>query len=381
MLGNIYRQFSIFFFVLALMPVFASAQASLVNINTAGVVELDTLPGIGPAYAQRIVDYRTTNGPFETKEEIQNVSGIGPTTFADLKDLITVGDVGTSSENTGVNVNQPANQTGQNESTHYGATPVTSVSKTSSPSVGAGRDRVGAVGSPLEFKVETGGGSDSYRQSIFNWNFGDGAQGTGPLVTHVYDYPGEYVVVLSANFPEGEAVARVNVRIVEPGITVTLATPERIELKNDSKYETNLFGRALIVGGQAFVFPRDTIIKAGQNISFGSKITKLNPLGANDVEIMILGETEHSKIVAKIEKQKKEKVAYLENQISVLQQDLERKMASVSNLAVQLPSEELVAEEPLVIEELDPVPQTALARTGWLEALKRFFLRTSNERP
>jgi len=56
---------------------FASAplvvRAALVDINTAGIEELDTLDGIGPAYAQRIVDYRGANGPFKTIEEIKNV--------------------------------------------------------------------------------------------------------------------------------------------------------------------------------------------------------------------------------------------------------------------------------------------------------------------
>jgi competence protein ComEA len=62
-----------------------------VNINTATLAELDTLPRIGPAIAQRIIDYRTANGDFKRIEDIQNVRGIGPATFEQLKDLITVG--------------------------------------------------------------------------------------------------------------------------------------------------------------------------------------------------------------------------------------------------------------------------------------------------
>ncbi len=61
-----------------------------VNINTAGLAELDSLPGIGPGYAQRIIDYRQAHGPFSSIEEIQNVPGIGPATFARIRDLITV---------------------------------------------------------------------------------------------------------------------------------------------------------------------------------------------------------------------------------------------------------------------------------------------------
>ena len=64
--------------------------AGPVNINTAGAAELDTLPGIGPALAQRIIQYRETNGPFKQVEDLKNVSGIGDKKFAELKDRITV---------------------------------------------------------------------------------------------------------------------------------------------------------------------------------------------------------------------------------------------------------------------------------------------------
>jgi competence protein ComEA len=75
-------------FVAALFP--AIAFASQVNINTATVSELDTLPGIGPAKAQAIVNYRSEHGPFSSIENIQDVSGIGPTTYANMKELLTV---------------------------------------------------------------------------------------------------------------------------------------------------------------------------------------------------------------------------------------------------------------------------------------------------
>jgi competence protein ComEA len=61
-----------------------------VNINTADATLLDTLPGIGPSKAAAIVDYRTKNGPFTAIADIQKVKGIGPATFANLKDSITV---------------------------------------------------------------------------------------------------------------------------------------------------------------------------------------------------------------------------------------------------------------------------------------------------
>jgi len=67
-----------------------AALSGLLNINTATAEQLEALPGIGPAIAKRIVDYRDAHGPFANIEAIQNVSGIGPTIFGQIKDLITV---------------------------------------------------------------------------------------------------------------------------------------------------------------------------------------------------------------------------------------------------------------------------------------------------
>lgn len=60
-----------------------------VNINAADAAALESLPGIGPTLAQRILDYRQANGPFGQIEDIVQVSGIGPATFEKMRDLIT----------------------------------------------------------------------------------------------------------------------------------------------------------------------------------------------------------------------------------------------------------------------------------------------------
>ena len=65
-------------------------QSDVVNLNTATLDQLETLPGIGEVLAQRILDYRTEHGPFKSVEDLLNVSGIGDKRLADLKPHITV---------------------------------------------------------------------------------------------------------------------------------------------------------------------------------------------------------------------------------------------------------------------------------------------------
>ena len=69
-----------------------NSQEEKVNLNTADVDELMTLPGIGPVIAQRIVDFREEYGPFSAVEELLDVSGIGEKKLEDVKDLVYVGD-------------------------------------------------------------------------------------------------------------------------------------------------------------------------------------------------------------------------------------------------------------------------------------------------
>lgn len=72
-------------------PPAKTAQATLVNINTATADQLAGLPGIGAKMAARIVDFRTKNGGFKKLEDLMNVQGIGEKNFLKLKPLITLG--------------------------------------------------------------------------------------------------------------------------------------------------------------------------------------------------------------------------------------------------------------------------------------------------
>jgi competence protein ComEA len=90
--------------LLAVQPLLAQAPrtrtdstsakpAAIVNLNTATSAELETLPGVGPKMAARIIEYRQKKGPFKKIEELMNVQGIGEKNFLKLKPQLTVGNV------------------------------------------------------------------------------------------------------------------------------------------------------------------------------------------------------------------------------------------------------------------------------------------------
>jgi competence protein ComEA len=69
----------------------AISASAPINLNTATAAQLDALPGVGKATAERIVEYRQKNGGFKKPEDLMNVKGIGEKNFLKLKPYITVG--------------------------------------------------------------------------------------------------------------------------------------------------------------------------------------------------------------------------------------------------------------------------------------------------
>jgi len=96
-----FRTMTLTLLVLALGAGAASAQsttrsaapaqaAAMVNLNTASIAQLETLPGVGKAVAERIVEYRDKNGGFKKIEDLMSVRGIGEKSFLKIKPLVSV---------------------------------------------------------------------------------------------------------------------------------------------------------------------------------------------------------------------------------------------------------------------------------------------------
>ncbi|MDD5724143.1 MAG: helix-hairpin-helix domain-containing protein [Syntrophales bacterium] len=77
-------------FLVSVVPMALAEEVEKININTASVEQLAKLKGVGTEFAQRVVEYRETNGPFAKAEDITKVKGIGSKTYEANKDIITV---------------------------------------------------------------------------------------------------------------------------------------------------------------------------------------------------------------------------------------------------------------------------------------------------
>jgi competence protein ComEA len=240
------------------------AHAALININTADATLLDTLPGIGPTKAAAIIDYRTTHGPFATVADIQNVSGIGPSTYADIAPLITVGSSSSSSSSTASSTTSTASSSPPVESS--GGTPEYLVIP--QLHIRGVEDRIVSVGADTAFSARVYDDKSTRRTDVsVVWNFGDGTRRPGTSVFHAYYASGEYVVIVRATTPDGaEGETEVVVRAQDASVRISKVSPQGITLLNSDTRPLDLSGWRLSAGEREYRLPEDTFILGGKTI-------------------------------------------------------------------------------------------------------------------
>ncbi|MDP1707447.1 MAG: helix-hairpin-helix domain-containing protein [bacterium] len=264
-----------------LLPVF-SYSAELININTADATLLDTLPGIGPAYAIRIIDYRTANGPFASIEDIQNVSGIGPVTYAEIAPLITIG-------NTSAPINSDSANSTSTQTT--ATTTITTVSSGGAPPeyipiptlrIITSGDRTVSSGADTPFTAVVYDGKGNKRDdALILWSFGDGMQRTGASVYHSYYYPGEYIAVAHISTSDGgNALKEMVITAKDASIKIASVSARGISLANDSQRTLDLSLWRLSMSEKEFKIPAGTQILPGRTILFPSQIIQLPTAGS-----------------------------------------------------------------------------------------------------
>lgn len=281
----------LFLILFLLIPFNFVLASGLININTASSEELQTLNGIGPVYAERIIEYRKVNGFFQKTEDIKNVSGIGDATFLKIKDYITIGDVDTP----GDSEDEPEDQEEGEEETVIPPTssggsshssPVSLVTA-SSPKpkleVSAGRNRLGVAGAPLVFEAENITEQDLSGRIYYDWTTGDGFAKSGESIEHIYEFPGIYEVVLNSSAGSVNSVSRIRVEIVLPSVVITDFNQAEgfLILENGGNREINLGGWKLSSKQTEYIFPVDTIISADNELKLSLSIFDGRELGDN----------------------------------------------------------------------------------------------------
>lgn len=242
--------------VICLILLCPFSALALVNINTASVDELDTLPGVGPATAQKIIEAR----PFSSTSDIQNIQGIGgpgTKTYEDIIGLITVSGATTvvvEEEDDESDTETVDEDTGDKKKEVH--KPVNGL-LVKSPTAAY-------VGQLLEFDVSPADGTDN-RLVRYSWNFGDGSASVEKSPLHQYAHPGTYVIVVESYFQKQTSVARREISIVPLSLKLTPATGGGLSIKNEGEYEVDLSGLTISSLGE-FVFPKHTILLPGKSL-------------------------------------------------------------------------------------------------------------------
>lgn len=140
--------------------------------------------------------------------------------------------------------------------------------------VTAGRPRLGFVGAPLSFEAKMKVGKNLPSGGIVaSWSMGDGTEKSGRIISHTYQFPGDYLVLLNADFSGNSAVSKVKVKIVDPSISLSFNPQGYIQIDNLSDIELNL-GRWIIeTESVRFIIPQDTLVYPHASVKLPSKAT------------------------------------------------------------------------------------------------------------
>ena len=256
----LYKTIPLFIIFLS-APIYVSA-ATLININTADASLLETLPGIGATKASAIIDYRTQHGLFGATADIENVSGIGKSTYAEIASLITVGDTAAVSEVS------TATTTGSVPS----ATPVVPQGSW----IDMGGDVTAVLHVPYTFHAQVRNKNNAaIDDTDIYWSFGDGSMGTGTQVQKTFDYAGTYLVTATTMRGTEKIQGTVTVQVAPSSVQIDSVSSAGIMIANNAETILDLSRWRLMTDTGLFTFPEGTEIAPNTKILLSWSITRL----------------------------------------------------------------------------------------------------------
>lgn len=146
--------------------------------------------------------------------------------------------------------------------------------------------RASLAGAPIIFSGKVFGlKKEPIENARMVWSFGDGGRGEGASATHIYYYPGEYIVALEASSGFYSASARIRVVVGTPQLMLHTGGDNIhsfISIENQANSEVDLSGWKISAQNKDFIFPQNTILGAHKTVSFASEVTGLiTPLGVS----------------------------------------------------------------------------------------------------
>lgn len=271
------RLLSLSFGLLVYVTLPQSALA-LVNINSASLDELDTLPYIGTSTAQLIISGR----PYSSTSDIQRVSGFGggPGTrnYDSVIGLITI------TGNTTVPTEAVADSTSNTGGT------LVEAKKTNTPgpilSLSLTVPERAYAGQLLSFDVNPSDGKGS-RVARYQWNFGDGNTYDFKTPTYRYSRPGTYVVMVKSYYQKETKLARKEIEILPLALKLDALSQNDVKITNNGNSEIDL-GSMSLVANSTFTFPKYTILLADQSLEV--KVSNIGNVVLKDGEGVVLAQ-------------------------------------------------------------------------------------------
>ncbi len=262
-------------------------------VNTGVTLQLVRVDGSIEDQVSGGVDWQEIGGDNVTKETAQYTSGGWVTAAATPGRLIAAAEVPVAAAAPDPALTPSPTTAGESVRKAGASEPVVLTLPDVTLQLDVKTQSVGYVHQPIKMDVKSSGIGDTLIDSLqYEWNFGDGETAVTKEVTHVYEYPGTYVITVYGGFKRQEQVARYEITILPVTVSLTMSAGGDVQVNNDSPYEIDLSGYRIKATSE-FTFPPRTVLLPNQTITISHK-----KLGSPKQQFTALYDTERALVAS-----------------------------------------------------------------------------------